>query len=68
MDTRPIANKYREGKMQSTLKRESNEDVKALQTKLMEKRVQWGLGIWGVRDVKVAGLSQDHQVSLLQCA
>jgi len=56
--------------MQSTLKRESNEAVKAWQTKLMENRMQWRreLGIWGVRDVKVAGLSQDHQVSLLQCA
>ena len=30
IDTRPIANKYREGKMKSTLEREFKEDVKPL--------------------------------------
>ena len=30
MDTRPIANKYREGKMKSTLERGFKEDVKPL--------------------------------------
>lgn len=35
-DTRPIANKYREGKLKSTLKRELNQYVKSFRGKRVE--------------------------------